>query len=75
MLVFLACSKDDNPLEESEPIETEGYNMLLIGNSFFRPYAEKLDIMAVDAGFENHNTQLVFRGEANGRTINFWVYS
>jgi hypothetical protein len=72
MLVFLACSKDDNPLEESEPIETEGYNMLLIGNSFFRPYAEKLDIMAVDAGFENHTSTTVFRGGENGRPINFW---
>ena len=72
MLVFLACSKDDNPLEESEPIETEGYNMLLIGNSFFRPYAEKLEIMAVDAGFENHTSTTVFRGGENGRPINFW---
>ncbi|BAO76354.1 hypothetical protein [Winogradskyella sp. PG-2] len=72
MLVFLACSKDDNPLEEPEPIETEGYNMLLIGNSFFRPYAEKLDIMAVDAGFENHTSTTVFRGGENGRPINFW---
>ena len=72
MLVFLACSKDDNPLEEPEPIETEGYNMLLIGNSFFRPYAEKLEIMAVDAGFENHTSTTVFRGGENGRPINFW---
>jgi hypothetical protein len=72
MFVFLACDKDDNLIEESEPIETEGYNMLLIGNSFFRPYAEKLEIMAVDAGFENHTSTTVFRGGENGRPINFW---
>jgi len=72
MFVFLACNKDDNLIEESEPIETEGYNMLLIGNSFFRPYAEKLEIMAVDAGFENHTSTTVFRGGENGRPINFW---
>jgi hypothetical protein len=46
--------------------------MLLIGNSFFRPYAEKLDAMAVDAGFVNHNSSTVFRGGENGRPINFW---
>ncbi len=72
MFVFLACNKDDNLIEESEPIETEGYNMLLIGNSFFRPYAEKLETMAVDAGFENHTSTTVFRGGENGRPINFW---
>ena len=52
--------------------ETQGYNMLLIGNSFFRPYAEKLDDMAIHAGFENHNSTTVFRGGDNGRPINFW---
>jgi hypothetical protein len=46
--------------------------MLLIGNSFFRPYAEKLDVMAVDASFANHNSTNVFRGGENGRPINFW---
>ena len=69
MLVFLSCSKDEGtPI----PTETRGYNMLLIGNSFFRPYAEKLDAMAVDAGFVNHNSSTVFRGGENGRPINFW---
>ena len=73
MLVFLSCSKDDNLTgEPQQPIETEGYNMLLIGNSFFRPYAEKLNVMAVDAGFVNHNSNIVFRGGENGRPINFW---
>lgn len=73
MLVFLSCSKDDNLTgEPQQPIETEGYNMLLIGNSFFRPYAEKLNVMAVDAGFINHNSTIVFRGGENGRPINFW---
>ena len=73
MLVFLSCNKDDNLTgEPQQPIETEGYNMLLIGNSFFRPYAEKLNVMAVDAGFVNHNSNIVFRGGENGRPINFW---
>ena len=69
MLVFLSCSKDEGT---PEPTETQGYNMLNIGNSFFKPYAEKLDVMAVDAGFVNHNSTIVFRGGENGRAINFW---
>ena len=46
--------------------------MLLIGNSFFRPYAEKLDELAVEAGFENHTSTRITRGGDNGRPINFW---
>ena len=73
LLVFLSCSKDDNLTGETqEPQETQGYNMLLIGNSFFRPYAEKLDEMAIDAGFVNHNSTIVIRGGELGRAINFW---
>ena len=51
---------------------TQGSNMLLIGNSFFRPYAEKLDDLATEAGFENHNSTRITRGGDNGRPINFW---
>ena len=69
MLVFLSCSKEE---ETTQPVETEGYNMLNIGNSFFRPYAEELDEMAIDAGFVNHNSTIVIRGGENGRPINFW---
>ena len=50
----------------------DGYNMLLIGNSFFRPYAQNLEKVAIDAGFDNHNAIGVFRGGVNGRPINFW---
>ena len=69
VVLFLSCSKEE---QTPQPTETQGYNMLLIGNSFFRPYAEKLDVMAVDAGFVNHNSTTVFRGGENGRPINFW---
>ena len=49
-----------------------GSKMLLIGNSFFRPYAEKLDEMAIDANFLDHKSTIVIRGGENGRAINFW---
>lgn len=64
-LVF-SCSDNTN-------IEVEdGKNLLLIGNSFFRPYAENLDVVALDAGYQYHNSTLVIRGGENGRPINFW---
>lgn len=63
------CSAQSNDCVSKE---TQGYNMLLIGNSFFRPYAEKLNEMAIAAGFDNHNGHTVFRGGDNGRPINFW---
>ena len=47
-LVFIGCSSD--PVNEN----SQGYNMLLIGNSFFRPYAEKLDDLANEAGIDEH---------------------
>ena len=68
IIVFLSCNKED----ELVPENPQGYNMLLIGNSFFRPYAENLDALAIDAGFENHSVTGVFRGGDNGRPINFW---
>jgi len=68
LIISSSCNKENEPIIDNP----NGYNMLLIGNSFFRPYAEKLDIMAIDAGFENHNSTTVFRGGDNGRPINFW---
>tara|TARA_B100000780_G_scaffold171400_1_gene119991 strand:- start:64 stop:912 length:849 start_codon:yes stop_codon:yes gene_type:complete len=69
MMMLVSC---DNEEGSAQSLETEGYNMLLIGNSFFRPYAEKLDDLSIIAGFENHNSTLIFRGGQNGRPINFW---
>ncbi|MDA0942411.1 MAG: hypothetical protein O2849_06340 [Proteobacteria bacterium] len=69
-LVFLcfSCNKDDQPTTQN----TQGYKMLLIGNSFFKPYANHLETQALNAGLENHNATVVFRGGENGRPINFW---
>ena len=46
--------------------------MLLIENSFFRPYAQKFDAIAIDAGYVNYNSTIVIRGGKNGSAINFW---
>ena len=45
--------------------------MLLIGNSFFRPYAEKLDELSLDAKLKI-NITIIFRGGENGISLNFW---
>ena len=52
--------------------EENGKQMLLIGNSFFRPYAENLDIVAADAGYTEHSSTIVNRGGANGWASSFW---
>ena len=73
MLVFLSCNNDNNQIDETtQPIQNQGYKMLLIGNSFFKPYAEKLDDLSIIAGFENHSSTRITRGGDNGRPINFW---
>ncbi|MEL6650581.1 MAG: hypothetical protein AAFQ87_07250 [Bacteroidota bacterium] len=68
ILVASSCKVDDTPI----PDEAAGYNMLLIGNSFFRPYAEALDDMAAEAGYEAHQSTIVFSGGNSGRPINLW---
>ena len=72
--VFIGCKKEENLPAPYVPVneDSEGYNILLIGNSFFRPYAEKLDILANEAGFVEHISTRITRGGDNGRPINFW---
>ena len=69
LLVMGASCNQDDGFDPEVPL---GSTMLLIGNSFFKPYAEKLDLMAIDAGLVNHNSTTVFRGGDNGRAISFW---
>ena len=49
-----------------------GQNMLLMGNSFFRPYARRLSELALDAEFLEHRDTGVFRGGDNGTPIGLW---
>ncbi len=69
IIIFLgACGRED----DSQNNLNQGEKMLLMGNSFFRPYAEQLNELAIDAGFVSHNAETIFRGGENGRPINFW---
>ena len=73
-ILFTGCKKEENLPTTYVPVSEDsvGYNLLLIGNSFFRPYAEKLDVSANEAGFIEHNSTMITRGGDNGRPINFW---
>ena len=68
LILILSCTKDENP----QQIQTQGYNMLLMGNSFFRPYADHLNNLATEADLNEHNSTVVNRGGENGRPINLW---
>ena len=58
--------------QSNEDVIPNGYKMLLMGNSFFRPYAEKLDDMVSYTEVENHDATIVMRGGENGNPYNFW---
>ena len=65
---MLSCSKDEGSPQE----ESTGYNMLLIGNSFFRPYADHLNNLASEANLNEHSSTVVKRGGELGIPINLW---
>ena len=65
--VLPSCSSD-NGTNSNDP----GHRMLLIGNSFFRPYVEHLNTVSMEVGFTEHNATVVTRGGANGWAISFW---
>jgi hypothetical protein len=44
VLIFFSYSREEHPNPSSER-----YRMLLIGNSFFKPYTNHLDAVAADA--------------------------
>jgi hypothetical protein len=46
--------------------------MLLIGNSFFKPYADHLNNLAFEANLNEHISTVVRRGGENGWPINLW---
>ena len=68
LILMLSCSKDEGSPQE----ESTGYNMLLIGNSFFRPYADHLNNLASYANLNEHSSTIVKRGGELGRPINLW---
>ncbi len=68
MLACLSCNKEDI----AAPENPQGYNMLLMGHSYFKPYAERLEEAAIDAGYLNHSQTFIFSSGGSGFPINLW---
>jgi hypothetical protein len=66
---IVSCSPATQSNEDAAP---DGYKMLLMGNSFFRPYADHLNSLASQANLNEHISTVVNRGGENGRPINLW---
>ena len=64
-LILTSCAKE-------EVDEKLGYNMLLMGHSYFKPYANRIGEIAIDAGLINHNQTYVFSPGASGFPIGLW---
>ena len=68
ILACLSCNKEDVAALENP----QGYNTLLMGHSYFKPYAERLEEVAIDAGYLNHNQTFVFSSGGSGFPISLW---
>tara|TARA_B100001094_G_C17995331_1_gene702372 strand:- start:74 stop:961 length:888 start_codon:yes stop_codon:yes gene_type:complete len=66
---IISCSP---ATQSNEDVAPDGYKMLLMGNSFFRPYADHLNTLASQANLNEHISTVVNRGGENGRPINLW---
>lgn len=54
------------------PIEVTGYRSLLIGHSFFNPFALAMPSHAARAGFTDHNQSRFYSGGSSGTPQAFW---
>lgn len=66
-----SSSLQPEPPAAQEP-QNRGYNALLMGHSFFRPFAQGIGKLAIDAGFDEHRDTGVFAGGINGAPLSFW---
>jgi hypothetical protein len=49
-----------------------GYNMMMMGHSFFRPMAEQMPFHAVRSGVAGHTQTVEFSGGASGAPLALW---
>lgn len=56
-----------------EDVNADDYNVLYIGHSFGRQFAESLEDYAHTAGVSNHATYIVFSGGASGAPDQLWA--
>ena len=61
------------PSGPPEEVNADEYNVLYIGHSFGRPFAQKLETFAHDSGFEDHASYIEFSGGASGAPDALWA--
>jgi hypothetical protein len=65
--------ENDNNMESPDEVNGEDYNVLYVGHSFGRIFAETLQDYAHTAGFSNHSQYIEMSGGASGAPDALWA--
>jgi hypothetical protein len=71
--VFLCVALSANRVAADVP--NPGFNSLLIGHSFFKPFADGMPNYVAAAGIAGHSQSVVFNGGANGAPQALWEHA
>lgn len=67
----ILASNPQHPFSENSVV-IAGDEMMLMGHSFFRPFADQLPYHAVRAGVEGHTQTVEFSGGESGSPLSLW---
>jgi hypothetical protein len=70
LAVLSGCKPSGN---SGNPGNSEGYNAMLMGHSFFRPMADQMPFHATIAGIGGHTQTVEFSGGDTGAPIELWL--
>lgn len=67
----ILAGNPQHPFSENTNV-IEGDKMMLMGHSFFRPFADQLPYHAVKAGIDGHTQNVEFSGGESGTPLSLW---
>lgn len=67
----IVASNPEHPFEGNQSA-IEGDKMMLMGHSFFRPFADQLPYHAIRAGVDGHTQNVEFSGGESGSPLSLW---
>jgi len=67
----ILASNPEHPFEGNQSA-IAGDKMMLMGHSFFRPFADQLPYHAVQAGVDGHTQDVEFSGGESGTPLSLW---
>ncbi|NUZ12511.1 hypothetical protein HUZ36_17130 [Pseudoalteromonas sp. McH1-7] len=67
----ILASNPQHPFSESTNV-IAGDKMMLMGHSFFRPFADQLPYHALQAGVDGHSQNVEFSGGDSGTPLSLW---